>query len=1151
MSHIEVPPLKRSRSDYRPDYRPSSTTLPTIVNKRRVAHKPLHEVLQKSMQDNADLGVFPGSLDKQKRKPMKQRRDGVADIVVGHPTGTKKMLKRSIMDDNADWGPPSRIKKRPRPISESMVVDLTITDDDDHAFPPPRAKSSSTLASQNPRGKVKLSPKLPVSKPVPRPRPLKKSKFIHAKYDSETDIVTLCLEDIRPVPLEILTLNTRFLRQSLGNDVYANKDNALGPGYIRQNGSRPCLLIAADPSSTMDSLEEVSVGGVIRELLEEWVEKEVIEILSESDALKENVPRKDVPSVPTPLVPSLKNPHQKKPREPHIKPKQRHHPTGDDINKSSSTFKAPAPRAIPDTTQYPKTQYPRKKGREPQHDQQQQPKKQKQASGKDIHGSSTIPVQISPPKVKPAPQHPKKPLESQLLHNDSPVRPPHSARSSLNGQTFGSDYFSGAMPSAKALGKRRAISPMSISGPTTPHRHPDFPVLPYSAASIRDIQLASSTSTPTHNPYILLNSDLNAFINDPSAISPAVQSSSVQANGANSINTFSLSSTYHPLDTLTSLYDQAASSSRNQSEIHIGSDMDSSRHTSTHSHVLAYDSQPQSGSGSRGESFFSSADFLNDDLGFPGDQRDQELQQQLYETTVDGAWSSSLVGNQPEDQYAYETIDPTLLGGGAVSEDAESELDAEIDMVGMEAGFDDRVPQKDRNSQDEVDVRLPDNESSLTDSSYSSTSPQAKKTYQKKKVEETYERKLPPRNRRKRVIPDMLSHDDIDLMIKRKRAAKKANNIRLSISSTSSAPDGDRSSSGSEFDGSDDEEKPASVRKPIPISQPRESLKDPIERSISPPIDKKVTASRAERQGWQMDEVDSCCHQCRRKTFYAKMTCSDCQKKFCVRCYATRCVSFFELSITSKLSLCFVYVFRYPECEFDADDEEYSCPACEGFCNCTVCCRKRGEPYVGVRTCDKSTPPRPRPRNTNVERVKLGAKTNLPLSTTMIQTTTIPKGATNTWGSLYSVTGEKIGACFFDPSAEKDSSVVFAPATTPIMTTMAEVAQQQVAAPPPTSEPKVQVKRRRKHKRRIFIGVVQDCWGYTKPRIRQLEAEPYSKRSYNSMPRYYVGKKKYLFYPVEDDESSLTAMDESDEAPELGRADAEGLCFKPFFSSFF
>jgi Zinc-finger domain of monoamine-oxidase A repressor R1 len=260
--------------------------------------------------------------------------------------------------------------------------------------------------------------------------------------------------------------------------------------------------------------------------------------------------------------------------------------------------------------------------------------------------------------------------------------------------------------------------------------------------------------------------------------------------------------------------------------------------------------------------------------------------------------------------------------------------------------------------------------------------------------------------------------------------------------------------------------------------------------------------------------------------------------------------------------LCFFCVFfRYPECEFDADDEEYSCPVCEGFCNCSICSRKRGEAYVGMRTCDKFTPPPQRP-----PRVKLGAKTNLPppsssslpksLPRTTIKTTTIPKGATNAWGSLYSVTGEKIGACFFDPSAaeKNNGSIVFAPATAPIMTTMVEVAQQVVAtaAPATSEEPttKIRVKKKRskkKFRRRIFIGVVQDCWGYTKPKIKQLEAEPYSKRSYNSMPRYYIGKKKYLFYPVvEDDESSLTAMDDSDEVQELDGGDVEGLFFVAF-----
>ena len=166
----------------------------------------------------------------------------------------------------------------------------------------------------------------------------------------------------------------------------------------------------------------------------------------------------------------------------------------------------------------------------------------------------------------------------------------------------------------------------------------------------------------------------------------------------------------------------------------------------------------------------------------------------------------------------------------------------------------------------------------------------------------------------------------------------------------------------------------------------------------------------------------------------------------------------------------------------------------------------------------------------------------MPAPTTAIPTTTIPQGVTQAWGSLYSVTGEKIGACFFNPSAKKGNSVVFAPATAPIMTTMTEVAQQVVASAPMDQQPKPQVKM--KKKRRVFVGIVQPCWGYTKPKIKLLKAEPYAKRSYDAMPRYYVGKKKFLFYPREEDsESSSTSMDEGGGTKEPVGIDIEGIFF--------
>lgn len=194
-------------------------------------------------------------------------------------------------------------------------------------------------------------------------------------------------------------------------------------------------------------------------------------------------------------------------------------------------------------------------------------------------------------------------------------------------------------------------------------------------------------------------------------------------------------------------------------------------------------------------------------------------------------------------------------------------------------------------------------------------------------------------------------------------------------------------------------------------------------------------------------------------------------------------------------------------------------------------------------------------RNENavvVEGVKLGgSQTNLPM-------TTIPKGVTQVWGSLYGVTGARIGPCFFDPSSV-EKEVVFAPVTGEVMS---GVVQQAAAAPAPAvHQPKTGVKKKKmetetkKMKRRIFIGAVQACWGYTRPKIRLLKAETVAKRSYDSMPRYYIGKRKYLFYPIEAEEaeeegvsSPLTWIEEEEEGEFVCLFVFEGgFVLDPFF----
>ena len=945
MSHIEVPPFKRPQSDYRPFL----TSRSSIVSRRRVPPGPpptLQEVLHASFQRNA-VGALPyESLGKKNRKLTKKKKkkneeDREMIVVAGpsvlYPTRpafhqpaqvacpNKKNLKRPLVDDNDDddWGPPSKSQKRSRLIPES-IVDLTITDNDEFV--------EGSKVKPNPKSK-------PISNAISKKLPRRNSKFIHAVYNSETDVVTLCLEDIRPVPLEVLTLNTQYLRQLLGNNVITNKEVSPKANQVakfninptRLNGSPPCFLsTTTNFASTQDTVEEISVGGVIWELSEKEIKKEIIEILSDSDAnLKENVPSVSTSQVlPSKPNVGLTKQHQRKPPESNRSQqpkqrqqlkddddanrssstfnasighkKQRQQPEGDDdVNGLSSTFNTSIDHPIPSSLKI--TQYP-EKVRKSQHSEQQQPRKRKKVPDDGINGSSM--TSNTPQK--------------QIIAPSPLPRPSYSPQSSPPGQHL-SDYPSG-VPSAKALGKRRAISPMDNSVITTPQRHLHLLVPSYFVASIHDLQMTSHrslTSTPAHNPYVVQNSDFTAFFNYPGATSPAVQSSSsAQVNGTDSINPSSFSSSYHPLNTLDSLYNQS-SSSQNQSGSHIDSDIDTLchqlsppvLHTPTHLHILPYNSQDQPGS--RGESFFSSADSLYNDVRVPGDGHDHHRYdhepQQQYDTTIDNRWSSSLVTSHSEDQYVYDTIDPTLLGGGSPSGEV-ALVEAGLDMVGVELEFDkeidDQVQQRDGSQLDSgLSEKSSPSPSSSTDSSSSSsrsTQPKTKSSLQSvspsnKHVpadDQEKKRNLPPRKRTKRVMPDMISHDDIKFL------ESITSRRRLPSSPTSSAPDADRSDSDSdsdsEADSESDDNKPTirkpTIRKPT-IRKPIPKPKTPISPKHPGPIEPKVTVPRGEQnQNWPLDAVDSCCHQCRRKTFYAKMTCSDCKKKFCVRCYAFRWV---------------------------------------------------------------------------------------------------------------------------------------------------------------------------------------------------------------------------------------------------------------------
>ncbi|CCL99942.1 uncharacterized protein FIBRA_01967 [Fibroporia radiculosa] len=151
------------------------------------------------------------------------------------------------------------------------------------------------------------------------------------------------------------------------------------------------------------------------------------------------------------------------------------------------------------------------------------------------------------------------------------------------------------------------------------------------------------------------------------------------------------------------------------------------------------------------------------------------------------------------------------------------------------------------------------------------------------------------------------------------------------------------------------------------------------------------------------------CHHCRRSTAMEKMRCTiikesgePCGMRFCVNCI----------------------VKRYPEIQFDAYARVFECPRCLNTCNCTVCCRKRGETYIPAprgrikfdtleftpnihphgkgKGKERSGPPSPSPSPSYAPRspALLPANYDKELCEGMY------------WGAVYTVTGERIGGGF-------------------------------------------------------------------------------------------------------------------------------------------
>ena len=486
----------------------------------------------------------------------------------------------------------------------------------------------------------------------------------------------------------------------------------------------------------------------------------------------------------------------------------------------------------------------------------------------------------------------------------------------------------------------------------------------------------------------------------------------------------------------------------------------------------------------------------------------------------------SVLEEETSGQYAFSTIDPTLLGGQLVLPDPEPEFEPPPTLTSEPSS-----PASHRSKDDDEPYTT-----TTTDFVPPATNRAARRASSTSSGSAPF-RNLPRRLHSKRKMPDMIAIDDLDL--------------DMAGSSSSSSSSGYESSSSSDV-GSE-----SSVAKVVSSWPPRVKTVSPVKSKLQEANQSLVLPEPVQFPTWPLGENELYCHQCRNKSRILKMSCS-CGKLFCARCITIRCVVhpffcflfFFPLLFLSVLDL-FIYsgLHRYPPGRFDyAQKQNNNCPYCQGCCNCTACCSKRGEKYVssgrgrglGLKSIAKPSPALRR------ERVSLGGKTNLP------PPSQLPSEPVKYWGAVYSLAGKKITSTFAPPTQAGHPAVVF--------------------GLPNSEESGVVVKKPKKplQPKRVFVGIVQRHWGYSKHRrIREFVDKAYAlsqklaiqkqkkkKKHYERHTRWYVGHGARLFWPRKesehcsllDDLSPLSSLEDDDEdgqvdEPESLELQAEGQFF--------
>jgi hypothetical protein len=350
-------------------------------------------------------------------------------------------------------------------------------------------------------------------------------------------------------------------------------------------------------------------------------------------------------------------------------------------------------------------------------------------------------------------------------------------------------------------------------------------------------------------------------------------------------------------------------------------------------------------------------------------------------------------------------------------------------------------------------------------------------------------------------------------------------------------------------------------------------------RSLGSTSQKRESA--ATEHPWPAERKLDYCHQCRNATVFEKMTCTkmldfgvSCGKKYCVGCILKRYSSCFIT--VAPVSFMLWNAPRYPAIEFYPYATRFICPSCTSTCNCTACCAKRKEPYISTRhvKIDKETleligsgaGPRTLPsaseeftrksKEINNSTVTSGSKANLLGSETRRSTLKekqsqagpkhpLADGTTGTtdpthiskfiesysgtsgayWGTIFSVTGDRIGAGFV---GESGTEIVLKAPQSPA----------------------------RRKKRRLYVGKLQEWWGFEdsgeelEPADPQVFSNGKGKGKARAQDQHgrreYIGDKSVLFRYKERPQRKASFQPEPPTPPQIRSTDGTELDAVPF-----